>query len=75
MSDRIPGSSPFNPIKVGSWNINLGPGLDPICDFEFWHDDFDGAPDANDKRCGYGPSEQNCREQIADWCEEHPDDV
>lgn len=36
------------------------------CDFVFSHKDFDGAPDSNDSRCGYGPTVEDCMEQIDD---------
>lgn len=44
----------FNTIKYGSWSIAYNPPPIPVrvCDFQFWHDDYDGAPDANDNRCG-----------------------
>lgn len=34
------------------------------CDWHFYHDDYDGAPDAGDNRYGHGPTEADCREQI-----------
>lgn len=76
MSDRIPGSSPFNPIRVGSWNIAISGGINILgFDWEYWHDDYDGAPDANDHRCGFCKTEADCRKEIAAWIEEHPDDA
>lgn len=36
------------------------------CDFVFSHKDFDGAPDANDSRCGFGPTVDDCMAQIDD---------
>ena len=36
----------------------------PAFDWSFAHLDFDGAPDANDNRYGYGASEQDCKDQI-----------
>lgn len=36
------------------------------CDWVFSHKDFDGAPDANDSRCGFGPTVEDCKAQIDD---------
>jgi len=30
----------------------------------FQHEDYDGAPDAFDHRCGFGNSEEDCQSQI-----------
>lgn len=35
-------------------------------DWEFLHDDYDGAPDGNDRRCGRGPNVRDCMMQIDD---------
>lgn len=35
------------------------------CDWQFYHDDYDGA-DGGDGRRGCGPSEEDCRAQIDD---------
>ena len=32
--------------------------------FTFQHKDYDGAPDAGDHRCGYGPTVMDCKQQI-----------
>lgn len=34
------------------------------CDFVFSHKDYDGAPDGNDSRCGFGPTVEDCMAQI-----------
>jgi hypothetical protein len=34
------------------------------CDWHYYHEDYDGAEDANDHRCGSGPSEQWCKNEI-----------
>ena len=39
------------------------------CDWVFSHKDYDGAPDANDGRCGHGPSIDDCKSQIDDLVE------
>lgn len=38
----------------GSWRIYFDPPPIPTrsCDWHFFHEDFDGADDANDSRCG-----------------------
>jgi hypothetical protein len=37
----------------------------------FWHDDYDGAPDSLDNRCGYGTSVEDCKKQIDEQIEEN----
>lgn len=32
--------------------------------FDFVHQDYDGAPDSKDRRCGLGTSVQDCKAQI-----------
>lgn len=39
------------------------------CDYQFWHDDYDGAEDSNDRRCGYAASVEDCKAEI-DWLED-----
>lgn len=66
MSDMIPGSSWDNPVWHRGWRIYAeSNGAAPL-PFTFAHDDFDGAPDANDNRCGQGKSVQDCKAQIDD---------
>lgn len=40
------------------WHIQYSPKPIPTdkFDWDFWHDDYDGAPDAKDHRCGSAPS-------------------
>ena len=33
-------------------------------DWDFWHDDYDGAEDAHDPRCGTAASPDECRSEI-----------
>ena len=33
-------------------------------DYDFAHEDYDGAPDSGDHRCGNGASVEDCKEQI-----------
>lgn len=42
----------------GDWRIEYRPPPIPIrtMDWQFWHDDYDGAPDGNDLRCGVAAS-------------------
>lgn len=62
MNDRIPGSSWSNPIWHGKWRIYVsGHGM---FNYEFVHDDYDGADDSNDGRCGYGKSVEECKHEI-----------
>jgi hypothetical protein len=56
-------------VKYGKWNIH--PSLSPLpssagTDWAFYHDDYDGAEDANDPRHGYGPTIEDCKAQIDD---------
>ena len=34
------------------------------CDWQFYHEDFDGAPDAFDYRSGFARTAQECRDEI-----------
>lgn len=43
----------------------------PETDWSWVHKDFDGAPDGNDNRYGYGSSIEDCKTQIDDWWEEN----
>ena len=73
MNDRLPGSCWSNPIwHRGKWRIYLGEAWHPSVQYAFCHDDYDGAPDAKDGRCGYGRSVEHCKKQID---EEHYDEV
>lgn len=56
-------------LRHGSWTIQPTDPLPPIpCWREFaWsyvHDDFDGAPDGNDNRCGHAASPEACLSEI-----------
>lgn len=39
-------------------------------DFDFCHEDYDGAPDSGDRRCGSGMSVEDCKEQIDELIED-----
>jgi len=66
MSDRIPGSSYDNPIWHGKWRIYLSAwNINWTgCEYEFCHDDYDGADDANDNRYGFAVSVKDAKNQI-----------
>lgn len=43
----------------------------------FWrwsHDDYDGAPDSRDRRCGMASSPEECRAQIDEVLEDEADE-
>jgi hypothetical protein len=40
--------------------------------WSYSHDDYDGAPDANDNRCGHASSLQAAKAEIDEWWSEHP---
>ena len=54
--DIVPGK--HGETIYGPWHIYYEPPPIPTrnCDWHFYHDDFDGAPDAGDRRCGSAPS-------------------
>lgn len=65
MNDRLPGTTYSNPIWYGRYRIYLNDcNIDPQCDYVFVHDDYDGADDANDSRSGFGPTVDDCKNQI-----------
>lgn len=65
MNDRVPGSCWHNPVWYGKWRIYVS-DMDPNLPYEYVHDDYDGAEDAGDSRCGYGVSIEDCKSQIDD---------
>jgi hypothetical protein len=62
-------------FSVGKWHIYFDPPPIPpgIADWHFYHDDFDGAPDAGDNRCGSAGSLAECLREIADLMEDSND--
>lgn len=68
MNDRLPGTTWGNPIWHGKWRIYLSDCDHPQFQYAYCHDDYDGAPDANDNRCGHASSVEKAKEQI-DECE------
>jgi hypothetical protein len=71
MSDRLPGSCWHNPIWHGKWRIYVSddPFLGP-CKYEYVHDDYDGADDANDNRAGYARTVDEAKQQIDEYEED-----
>lgn len=55
---RYPIEHTANGTIYGPWSIYFDPPPIPTreCDWHFVHADFDGAPDANDNRCGSAAS-------------------
>lgn len=58
------------------WYIYYDPPPIPTrnCDWHYVHRDFDGAPDANDNRCGHAASEASAMDEIDAWIEENEGD-
>lgn len=58
---------------TGTWWITYDPPPIPIRshDYQFWHDDYDGAPDSGDTRCGSAPSVGEARSMIREYEEQH----
>lgn len=54
------------------WRIRYDPKpiFSPRFDWNFWHEDYDGAPDAGDDRCGSCGSLSECMDEIAVRIEE-----
>ena len=61
--------------RHGKWHIYYDPPPIPYrtMDWSFYHDDFDGAPDSNDRRCGSAESVEGCIREI-DLMEEEMND-
>lgn len=65
MSDRLPGTSWSNPVWYCRYRIYVGePQYGQEFAYAFVHDDFDGALDAHDKRCGYAASIEAAKAEI-----------
>jgi hypothetical protein len=49
--------------KTGTWYIKYNPKPIPTrsCDYDFWHEDYDGP---EDNRCGNAESAESCLSQI-----------
>lgn len=65
MNDLIPGSSWSNPIWYGKYRIYISWNIGWTgYEYEFCHDDYDGADDAHDTRYGYAKSIEDAKQQI-----------
>lgn len=54
-----------NPVWYGKWRIyHNSAAMGYSSTFAFCHDDYDGASDANDNRCGYGATIEACINKI-----------
>ena len=62
-----------NPIWHDKWKIYLSTWnrVWTGCDYEFCHDDYDGADDANDHRYGWAKSIEDAKEQIKEYEEDN----
>jgi hypothetical protein len=61
---------PYGPHDMVYREFHIGRSLTsytPATDWCYVHDDYDGAPDSNDKRCGYGHSIRDCQNEIDAW--------
>ena len=63
MEEAKAGSSWSSPIWYGRWRIYQA----ALGNWLFSHDDFDGAEDANDMRCGYEHTVEECKAEIDAW--------
>tara|TARA_R110000868_G_scaffold236522_2_gene490553 strand:- start:497 stop:682 length:186 start_codon:yes stop_codon:yes gene_type:complete len=52
------------PIQFGKWRIYYAPKPYHNLDWSYVHDDYDGAPDANDNRCGCSHDVDGCIQEI-----------
>jgi hypothetical protein len=61
-----PGASRF---RYGPWRIERADWNRPHAsvDWDWWHEDYDGADDANDHRCGSAASLEACIDEIHEW--------
>lgn len=67
MNDRIPGTTYDNPIWHRKWRIYLA-SKDAYMfggyNYEYTHDDYDGAEDAHDHRHGYAKTVEEAKAEI-----------
>ena len=65
MNDRIPETTWDNPIWYrDKWRIYKS--WSNFVNNEYVHDDYDGAEDSHDNRCGYGESVEACKAEIGE---------
>jgi len=58
----------YRGYKITYW---AKPIPDRKYDYDFVHDDYDGAEDSNDNRCGSGESITDCARKIDEYWEDH----
>jgi len=51
-------------MKVEYKGYRICDGWSHVYRYSFVHEDYDGAPDANDHRCGGGTTIEDCKKQI-----------
>jgi hypothetical protein len=63
-------------VAYGNWTIAYNPPPIPVrsCDWQYCHNDFDGAEDACDNRHGSAPTLAECLNEIDDYEEERFDE-
>lgn len=67
MNDRLPGSCWDNPVWYKKYRIYLSDLYETHgFQYEYTHDDFDGAPDANDSRWGITHTVEIAKQEIDD---------
>lgn len=62
MNDRIPGTTWDNPIWYRGFRIYVANHC--FVNYEYVHDDYDGAEDSHDNRHGHGESVEACKAEI-----------
>lgn len=61
---------PYGPDDIVYREFHIGRSMVsymPATDWTYSHDDYDGAPDANDTRCGHASSPEAAKDEIDDW--------
>lgn len=61
-----------NKITYRGYHIRHDPPPIPVrcADWQWWHDDYDGAPDGNDNRCGHSASLEQAKADIDEMISE-----
>lgn len=62
-----------NGWRYGPWHIMPANWTrpHPSVDWDWWHDDYDGAPDSGDNRCGSAADRDACIAEIHEWEDDH----
>jgi hypothetical protein len=61
---------PYGPDDIVYREFHIGRSMVsymPATDWCYVHDDYDGADDANDDRCGHAPSVEAAKSEIDEW--------